>query len=398
MSDLRRIYLVQGLRAFVDGFGSVTIGAALATAGLTAVEVGVILGALLAGSAMVSLLLVRRADRVGRRRTYVALLLAMGASGAVFALTDSIVPLVLAALTGTVSVDVIESGPFTSLEQAMIPEAAGTRTPRAFGTYNAIAAVIGSVGALASGGPAALGRVLETAPAEQRWLLLYPVAAVLAAAIAGGLSPAVESGRRSGERRALVRSRGPVLRLSALFALDSFGGGFIVQSFIVYWFIQVLGATIGVMAVTLAAAGLIQTASFLLAPRIAARIGLLNTMVFTHLPSNVLLVLIPFAPSLPVAIALLLGRFTLSQMDVPARQAYLAALAGRDERAAAAAVTNATRTAVRPIAPLVAGATLGAGASGLPFFLAGGLKAAYDVLLLVTFRGVPLPEPGASST
>jgi hypothetical protein len=323
----------------------------------------------------------------------------MGIAGTVFAFTESLPLLVLAALTGTVSVDVVESGPFTSLEQAMLPRTAGQSTARAFGVYNAVAAVVGSAGALAAGGPELLRRVLPAAPPNQRWLLFYPAAAAAALIIAAGFSSAVEpdldpaEGRRGRRRRpVLTRSRRPVTRLAGLFALDSFAGGFIVQSFLVYWFTEVLGASTTVMGIALAAAGLVQAASFLAAPRIAARIGLLNTMVFTHLPSNVLLCLIPLVRSLPGALALLVARFALSQMDVPTRQAYLAALAGPAELAAAASVTNATRTAVRPLAPPLAGAAVGSAVPGLPFFIAGGLKIVYDLALYAWFRRIPVDE------
>lgn len=385
MSDLRRIYAARGLRAFVYGFGSVLLGAALAEGDLSGAEVGLVFAALLAGSALVSLLLVSRADRLGRRRVYAVLLAAMAASGSVFALTDSLPFLVAAALTGTVSVEVVESGPFTSLEQAMVPGAAPGRAARAFGTYNAVAALLGSAGALAAAVPDLLERVVAAAPAPERWLLAYPAFAAAALAVARGLSPAVEAPTRSG-RLPLRRSRPPVRRLAGLFAVDSFAGGFVVQSFIVFWFTRVLGASTGLMAGILSATGLIQAASFVAAPRLAARIGLLNTMVFTHLPSNLMLAAIPLAPNLPVALALLLLRFPLSQMDVPARQAYLALVAGPEGLTAAASLTNAARTAVRPISPLAAGAAVGTAVAGLPFFLAGGLKAVYDVALYASFR------------
>jgi MFS family permease len=400
--DRRRIYAVQGVRAFVYGFGSVTLGASLARAGLSGTEVGLVFAALLAGSALASFLVTARADRLGRRFVYRALLVSMGLAGAIFAVTDSLPLLILAALTGTLSVDVIESGPFTSLEQAMLPPVAGPSTARAFGVYNAVAALLGSAGALAAGGPELLRDVLPGVPPGQRWLLLYPAAAAIALVVTGGVTDAVEpapetdpgAGVHRG-RRALDRSRGPVLRLAGLFALDSFAGGFIVQSFLVYWFTEVLGASTVVMGATLAAAGLVQAASFIAAPRIAARIGLLNTMVFTHLPSNVLLAVIPLVGSLPIALSLLVARFALSQMDVPTRQAYLAALAGPAELSAAASVTNATRTAVRPLAAPLAGAAVGSAVPGLPFFLAGGLKILYDLALYVWFRKVPVPDEAA---
>lgn len=394
MSDLHRIYAIQAVRAFVYGFGSVMLGASLERSGFSGAEVGFIFAALLAGSALVSLTLVRRVDRVGRRRLYVALLVGMGVSGAVFALTDAFPLLILAALSGTLSVEVVESGPFTSIEQAMVPAAAGGShgSARAFGVYNAIAALVGSAGALAAGGPETLRRVLPGAPVGQRWLLVYPLAAAVALLITRGLSPAVEEGRILEPGPALRKSRKPVLRLAGLFAVDSFAGGFVVQSFVVFWFAREYGASTELMGAVLAGTGLLQAGSFLLAPKLALRFGLLNTMVFTHLPSNVVLALIPLAPNLPVALTLLLLRFPLSQMDVPTRQAYLTLLAGPEERAAAASVTNAARTAVRPLGAPIAGAVTGTSASGLPFFIAGGLKAAYDLALYFSFRRIPVEE------
>jgi MFS family permease len=356
-----------------------------------------VFASLLAGSAIASLVLARRADRLGRRRVYAALYLLMAIAGAVFAFSDSTLLLVLAGLTGTLSVEVVESGPFTSVEQAMIPEVAGTRTTRAFGTYNAYAALLGAAGALLAGGPDALRGTFPSIPADQRWLLVYPVVGAVALVFTGRLSARVEAKNPAGSTGRLSTSRRPVLILAGLFGLDSFAGGFIVQSFLVFWFTKEFGASTGLMGVVLAATGVIQAASFLAAPRIAARWGLLNTMVFTHLPSNIILALIPLAPNLGVALGLLLFRFPLSQMDVPARQAYLAALAGPNERAAAASVTNATRTVARPFAAPLAGATVGSSIPGLPFFIAGALKSVYDVVLFLWFRRIPIDAPAAKS-
>jgi predicted MFS family arabinose efflux permease len=378
------------------------IGASLAREGRTGLEVGLVLGSLLAGSALASLLLARRADRLGRRTVYALLFGLMAVSGTVFALSDSVSLLIIAGLTGTIAVEVIESGPFTSVEQAMIPEIAGRDTARAFGRYNAVAALAGSAGALAAGGPAAVRDILPLLAADRRWLLVYPVVAVIGVALVHGLSDEVEAAR-TGSREPggrLGTSRGPVLRLAGLFAVDSFAGGFVVQSFIVYWFTERFSASTELMGATLAATGLIQAASFVVAPRIAGRFGLLNTMVFTHLPSNLILMAIPFAPTLPVALGLLLLRYPLSQMDVPARQAHLALLAGPDDRATAASLTNAARTVARPLSAPFAGLAVGAGISGLPFVLGGGLKTAYDLVLLTWFRRVPVERrerelPGA---
>src|SRR5205807_6549438 len=216
-----------------------------------------------------------------------------------------------------------------------------------------------------------------------------PLAAAAALAAASRLSPAVE---RGGELAAeplplLHRSRGIVMRLSALFALDSFGGGFVPQTFIAYLFVRKYGASPHTLAIVFFAIGILQALSFQGAVRLAARIGLLRTMVFTHLPSNLLLVAVAFAPNLPSAIALLLARFALSQMDVPTRQAYVVAIVDPSERTAAAAYTNTARYATRPIAPLLAGATVGA-SLGAPFVIAGALKSLYDLGLYALFRGV----------
>jgi MFS family permease len=396
LTDLRRIYLLQGLRAFAYGFGSVLLGASLARSGLAGGAVGVVFASLLAGSALASFGLARRADRIGRRRAYAILLGLMAVAGVLFASTGSLSLLILAGLTGTLSVEVVESGPFTSIEQAMIPEVAADGTARAFGVYNAIASLVGAAGALLAGGPDLLRELLPGLPPDRRWLLVYPLVAILGLVVLRGLTARVEPEPDPRAGRAELRtSRAPINRLAALFALDSFAGGFIVQAFIVYWFTERFGASTALMGGVLAATGAIQAVSFLAAPRIAARWGLLNTMVFTHLPSNLILMLIPLAPNLAIAIVLLLIRFPLSQMDVPTRQAYLAALAAPGERGAAASLTNAARTAVRPLGAPIAGAAVGSSVPGLPFFLAGGLKAVYDVALFAWFRRTPIDRRDA---
>jgi MFS family permease len=368
------------MRAAAYGLGSVLIGITLADRGLSDGEVGLVLAALLAGTALASLLVGRYGDRFGRRRCYWLLFVLMALSGATFALTAWLPALVLVALTGTVSTDVVESGPFTTLEQAMLPHAVGERDPTGlFGTYNTVATLAGSLGALvALVGSSAL------------WLLAYPLVAVPALAIVSRLTAAVEVGHELDRDPLppLHRSRSIVRRLAGLFALDSFGGGFVPQTFIAYLFTRKYGATPETLAVVFFAIGLLQAVSFQLAVRLAGRIGLIRTMVFTHLPSSVLLVAVAFAPSLAVAIVLLLARFLLSQADVPARQAFVAGVVEPSERTAAAAYTNTARYVARPVAPLVAGATL-QGSLGAPFVLAGAIKSIYDVALYALFRRTP---------
>jgi len=345
---------------------------------------------ILLGAAIASVAVGRYGDRLGRRSSYRLLFVVMAFAGTVFALTHSLPALLLAALTGTVSTDVVESGPFTSLEQAMLPQAAAFgKAPRLFGTYNTVATLTGSLGALAAAVPSLLG-----AASPQRWLLVYPVAATLALPFAARLSRGIEPPLVDGARRRtpLRQSKGIVRRMSALFALDSFGGGFVVQSFVAYWFTRRFNASLETLAVVFFCIGLLQAGSFQVAVRLADRIGLLRTMVFTHLPSNLLLIAVPFAPNLASGVALLLARFVLSQMDVPARQAYVVAVVEPEERTAAAAYTNGARYASRPVAPLIAGALVQVSSLAAPFVIAGTLKSVYDLAFWTMFRRVPLKD------
>lgn len=384
--DLRCILAVQGLRAFGYGFGSVLLGTALAAAGLSATRVGTVFAAMLAGMALSSLVVGRYADRLGRRRSYVAILVVMATAAAVFALTDRFPLLLLAALTGTLSTDPNESGPVTTLEQAMIGTAPAPARVRVFGRYNAVAYLAGSLGALLAGSPGVLRARWPSVPADQRWLLTLSVAGILAALVATRLGGAVEAPATPGSGGRLVRSRRTVRRLAALFAVDAFAGGFVVQAFLVFWFTRQYGASPQLMGVVFFAAGILQAASSVLAGRLGERVGLLNTMVFTHLPANLLLAAIPFAPALPVAVALLLARSALSQMDVPARQAYVVTMVDPAERTTAAAHTNTARYAARPVAPLAAAALTQLPWIGLPFLVAGGLRVAYDLALYALLR------------
>ena len=392
--DARRILLIRAIRAFAYGFGSVLLGVSLESAGFSGTQVGIILTATLAGSAALTALLGYIGDRIGRRVAHIGLSLLMAGAGTVFAVTDSFWALLLAALSGTVATAALESGPFVTLEQAIIPQTAPAESRnRVFGIYNAVAAIAGSLGALAAGGPAFFRGFFPALPASQRWFLLYAALGIATAILAAQLSPQVEVGQRTQRRAAPLRhSRRIVFGLSGLFALDAFGGGFVLQAFIVYWFRVRFDASPELLGLVFFGVGILQSISFLLAARLAGRIGLVNTMVFTHLPSNVLLAAIPFAPNLNSALALLLSRFALSQMDVPARQSYVVAVVDPDERTAAASVTNASRTVAQALSPALAGALLQSLALGAPFILAGALKGVYDLGLLAAFRNVKPKE------
>lgn len=395
--DLRTILAIQAIRAFLYGFGSVLLGSVLAAGGLTDTQVGLVFAAMLAGLALATFGVGWRGDRIGRRALYSMLFLVMAAAGTILAFTTWLPLVLLAALTGTLSTDPNESGPITSLEQAMLGSAPEHIRTRVFGNYNAIAYLAGSVGALAAGGPSALRDALPALPPDQRWLLVFPIAGIGCALLAARLSPAVESSRVSESKlQPLTESRSVVAKLAALFALDSFAGGFIVQSFLVFWFGRKFGASVEIMGLVFFAAGLLQAGSSIAAGTLARRIGMLNTMVFTHLPSNVLLVLVPFAPTLGTAVAVLLVRFAISQMDVPARQAYVVAMVDPSERTAAAAYTNTARYVPRPAGPILAGVLMQNVSLAAPFVVAGSLKIAYDLLIYGTFRRVPLPSTSSS--
>ena len=389
--DTALILAARGLRALIVGFGAVLLGASLSAKGWPSSQVGLLLTATLGGTAFASIAVGMFGDRIGRRRVYALLYVVLAAAGAAFGLTDNFGILILAALTGTLSTQVIESGPFTSLEQTMLAAELDARArTRVFGTYNATATLVGSAGALLASTPALLQPVWPGVPSDQRLFLAFIPVGLACAALTLALSDRVEPGDEQARTCVpLRRSRPAVMALAGLFAVDAFAGGFVVQSFIAYWFSLRFGLSLEVLGVVFSASGLLQAASLLAAPRLAERIGLLNTMVFTHLPSNLLLAAIPVAPTWPVAMALLLARQSLSQMDVPTRQAYVIALVDPHERTATVAYTNTARYVGAPLAPVVAGMVQQV-AVGLPFFLGGGIKIAYDLALWWRLRRVPL--------
>ena len=388
-TDARRIVAGQGLRAAGYGFTAVLLGALLAARNYSPLQAGLVLAALVAGTAGAALLIGAVADRLGRRRSYLALYLGLAGDGVVVAAGAPFAVLVVVALTGLLSTDVVDNGPATTLEQAMLAgeDAAvtGRSGARVYGVYNAIASLAGAAGALAAALPGLSGTPnTSTSP----FLVLVPIG-LAGAAVAHGLSPAVEadSGEAPSGAAAAVRgwgrlgrSRATVRRLAGLFAVDAAGGGLVTASFLAYYLTQRYGASAAQLGLLFFTTSLLQAASVWVAPRLADRIGLVPTMVFTHLPSNVLLAAVAFAPTFPVAVALLLARTSLSQMDVPTRQALVMRVVEPGERTAAAAVTNAARYTVRPLGPLVAGA-LQQVALGLPLLVAGVIKGGYDLAL-----------------
>ncbi len=398
--DARLLFTTRALRMFGYGFVSVVLVLYLAALGIHTAAIGLLLTLTLAGDAAISLWLTTHADRVGRRRVLLVGAMLMGLAGLGFAATDLFPVLVIAATIGVISPSGNEVGPFLAVEQASLAQTIpDSRRTGVFAWFNLVGSFATATGALAGGGLAgglmAIG--LGSVDAYRVVILAYAALALALAALFAGVSPAVEApdapDMTVARRLGLHRSQGTVVRLSALFALDAFGGGFVVQSLIAYWFHLRFGAQPGLIGAILFGANLLAGISALLAARIAARIGLIRTMVFTHLPSNVLLIAVPLMPTLPLAALVLLLRFSISQMDVPTRQSYTMAVVAPDERSAAAGVTGIARSVGAALAPLASAPLIGGVAlAGLPFVIAGSLKIAYDLLLYRSFVSRPAPE------
>jgi MFS family permease len=404
--DGRHLFASRILRMFAYGSLAVVLVLYLASLGLDAFTIGAILTLTLVGDTIISLWLTTHADRIGRRRVLIAGSLLMVVAGVAFVATSWVPLLIVAATIGVISPTGNEVGPFLAVEQAALSETTSDeRRISIFAWYNLAGYVATAFGALAAGiaTQVMLAAGLTELTAYRVILIAYATIGLAMAVIFARVSPAVEAppavtaedGIRL--RLGLGRSRRIVGRLSALFALDAFGGGFVPQSLMAYWFHLRFGVEPGVLGAVFFGANLLAAVSSLSAARIAARIGLINTMVFTHLPSNVLLILVPLMPSLPLAVACLLLRYTLSQMDVPTRQSYVMAVVDPAERSAAAGVTGIARTTGAAISPaLSAPLVANAGLASLPFFLAGGLKIAYDLLLYRAFRSAPPTPPGST--
>jgi MFS family permease len=404
-ADGRWLLLTRVVRLFAYGWLSVILALYLAAVGLTEQAIGFMLTLTLVGDAGISLWITTRADRLGRRR-----MLLLGAGLMVFGgltcgLTSSFVLLALVACIGTLSPSGGEVGPFVSIEQAALPQTTSDayRT-HAFAWYTLVGACAAALGAVSGG---ALAQALQHAGimplASYRVLLLgYAGFGVVLGLLFTRLSPAVEvpSGVSAPATHVLGlhRSRRVVSQLAGLCMLDSFAGDLVVQSLVAYWFHVRFGVDPAVLGSIFFGAHLFAGLSALAAAHSAARFGLLNTMVFTHLPSNLFLMLVPLMPNLPLAITMLLLRLSLSQMDVPTRQSYTMAIVDTDERSAAAGVTTVARTLASASALIVTGAFLGAALWRWPFLVAGGLKSVYDLALYRSFRAVKPPEERLHAT
>jgi MFS family permease len=387
---------------FGYGYVAVALGLYLQQLGLSPFQVGIVLTAAVAGSALMNVLWTLLADRFGRRRTIETMAVLMIAGGLLFAVTDQVWLLVLGAFTGTISASSAEVGPFVTVEQAILPQTApDQRRTWLFSIYDTLGNLAGAAGALFTGVVGIFARLgLTGASAYRPLFVIYAGIGLLNLLLFLSLSDGVEAARVEGERRfvGLHRSRGTVARLSALFGLDALAGGFVIQSIAAYWFHVRWDLSPETLGLLFFWVGVLSGLSLLAAGWMAERFGLLNTMVFTHLPSNLVLILVPLAPTAWLAVLLFLARMSVSQMDVPTRKSYTMAVVDPDERTAAAGITNVARTAASALAPALSGAAIGVGAFGLPFFIAGGLKVLYDGLIYVTFRDVHPPEERGRTT
>ena len=399
--DGRLLFLTRCIRLFAYGSLSVVLVFYLTSLGFTTSQTGLLLTLTLAGDTVVSLFLTTRADRIGRRLMLIVGAVLMAAAGLTFAFTSNFLFLLIAGTIGVISPSGNEVGPFLPIEQAALSHVVPSQTRTAvFAWYTLAGSLATAAGSLGGGILSDLLQKSTTTPlgSYRAIVLLYAALGVLLALLFARLSPAAEVSV-SGERSAFLglgRSRNVVLRLSGLFALDSFAGGFVVQSFAAYWFYLRFGVNPATLGAIFFGANVLAGCSALLASRLASRFGLIRTMVFTHLPSNILLILVPLMPTLPLAILVLLVRFSISQMDVPTRQSYTMAVVRPEERSAAAGVTGVARTIGAAIAPIFAGLLFARPALiSVPFFIAGTLKIAYDLLL---YRGFAAVAPPAEAT
>lgn len=392
--NLILLFATRGLRMFAYGLLSVVLILYLTGLGFDTGSVGLLLSLALLGDTFLSFLITTRADRIGRRRMLVFGSLLMLAAGLPLASSANYLVILLALTIGVLSPTGNEVGPFLALEQAALSDllSEDSRTS-VFGWYNLVGSLSTAIGALSGGWISQALQVSGRSPeASYRALVLaYCGIGLLLALLFLATTSAVEASRggagsRSG-KLGLGSSRGIVLRLAGLFSLDAFGGGFVVQSAMAYWFHLRFGVGPGLIGSVFFAANILAGLSALLAAKLAHRVGLINTMVFTHLPSNLLLILVPFMPSFPAALAVLLARFAISQMDVPTRQAYTMKVVRSEERSAAAGITGIARTTGAAISPSLAGPLLSNPATaGALFVIAGSVKVCYDLLLYRAFR------------
>jgi MFS family permease len=389
----RLLLTARGLRGFLDGLISISIPAYLSSLGFSALEIGTIITATLIGASLLSLATGFLARYVSSRPLFLLATMAMAASGAAYTYFDTFVPLLVVALMGAINPSSSDINMTAPLEQTRLSAiVSGNRRTKVFSHYTLIGSLATAFGVLAASLPqfaaTAFGMPLSSALKGS-----FVASVAIAFALLLLYSHLPDEPRPSGDKPlALGRLRGILPKLSAVFALDAFGGGFVIQSILAIWLFERFGASLTAVASIMFAAGMASSLALLLAPVLARRFGLMNTMIYTHIPANVALIAVPFMPTLEAAIALLLVRSLLGQMDIPARLAYVMAVVEPHERPVAASITSVVRGLSGALSPIIAGGLLAASSFGWPLLIGGGLKLAYNALFMGMFRKVPLHE------
>ena len=395
--DGKLLLAARIMRTFGYGFLSVIIAIYLRLLGFDNIQIGLLLGSALVNSVIFTLFASFYADRIGRRRLLIIYASLMSVSGLIFTITDNYFLLILAAFIGTMNVTGSETGAFLTIEQATLPQTIRNKQMMntAFALYNMVGTFSMSVGILLSGLPSLLQEQfygLSQIESIKGLFILYTLLGLFVIIIYIMLSRDIEvkqEAKRTIKQTLSPRSKQIVAKLSTLFAVDSFAGGFVIQSVISLWFFTRFGADLAALSYIFSAANVITALSYIAAAKIADRIGLVNTMVFTHLPSNILLILVAIAPSLQIAVILYLIRMTMSQMDVPTRQSYIVAIVSEDERTAASGLTNVSRNIAQTISPSLFGYIFQSSLSlAAPFVLGGVIKIIYDLALYFNFRNI----------
>jgi MFS family permease len=398
-SNVNRLLVAKGLRAFGDGYVSLLLPLYLLELGFSPLAVGIIATATLLGSGVLTLLVGVHAYRFHYRTLLLAATLLMAATGLGFALITDFWPLLVIAIVGTLNPSSGDVSVFLPLEHAVLSRVVSDKQRTAiFARYSLVGSLLAALGSLAAALPtvAAATAAVSTLASIQAMFVLYAFLALASAAVYRGLPRQLDADKAQ-PTAPLHQSKKTVYTLAALFSLDAFAGGFVVQSMVALWLYQKFAVSAATAGSIFFWTGVLTALSYLVAVRIASRIGLVNTMVFTHLPSSLCLVAIPFMPDLNWVIALLFVRSALSQMDVPTRSSYVMAIVTPAERPAAASITSVPRSLAAAASPFLAGYMLGLSSFGWPLIVAGGLKIVYDLLLLTMFRRVRPPEEGRAA-
>ena len=410
--DGRLLLAAKMVRMFAYGFLSVILAIYLKLIGFDDFLIGLILTTTLLNSVIFTLVASFYADKIGRRKFLLLYAALMSVSGFIFTISENYFALIIAAFIGTINITGAESGAFLTIEQAILPQTLKNARKRntIFAIYNMAGTLAMAAGVLLSGLPSVLQQylqyfdiVLNQIGSIKLLFALYSVLGIVLFGIYLLLSQKIEVRdnleKQNDESTQLTKissltpkSRSIVMRLSGLFAIDSFAGGFMIQSIVSFWFFTRFGADLTTLSYIFSVSGVLTAFSFMAAAKIADRIGLINTMVFTHIPANILIIAVAFAPTLPIAVALYLLRMALSQMDVPTRQSYIVAVVREDERTVSAGITNISRNVTQAISPSLIGVLINSLSLAAPFVIGGALKVVYDVALYLNFRNVKPPE------